>query len=305
MLITVSFSLWAQQDPQFSDYKLNISAFNPAFAGFYDGSVMLIHRSQFVGIDGAPKALNFNLNLPINETMGLGANIINQSLGVTDETIITGDYSYSIFTTDETMLTFGLKAGVHLLNVDYSRLNRYDPDDPSFANNIEGEVSPRIGVGFLFSAPKWFAGISTPNFLKKNYNPTVQGSTADSKAHIYFMTGYNTYITDDILFRPSVLSRYVAGAPLGIDIAANFDFQDKVRFGLSYRWDAAVSALAGISVTKNFQIGYSYDYLTNDLGKYASGSHQVYAKFTFLKSDELRRTCNCSFTDTPDSTLNY
>ena len=169
MAIALTISSYAQQEPQFSDYKLNISSFNPAFAGFYDGSAMLIHRSQFVGIEGAPTAINFNINLPVNETMGLGMNIINQSLGVTDETIVTGDYSYSLFTSDDTMLTFGLKAGVHVLSVDYSRLNIYDEDDIGFMNNIKGEISPRIGLGFLFSSPKWFAGLSTPNFLKKNY----------------------------------------------------------------------------------------------------------------------------------------
>lgn len=295
----------AQQEPQFSDYKLNISSFNPAFAGFYDGSAMLIHRTQFVGIEGAPTAQNFNLNLPINETMGVGFNIINQSLGVTDETIITGDYSYSIYTSDISMITFGLKAGVHILNVDYTRLNMFNPDDPSFANNIDGEVSPRIGAGFLYTTPKWFAGISTPNFLKKNYNPTVQGSTGVSTPHIYFMAGYMTNLTEDIVFRPSALSRAVAGAPLAIDIAANFDYMQQFRFGLSYRWDAAVSAIAGISISDEIQVGYSYDYLTNGLSEYSSGSHQFYLKYTFKKSTDLRRICNCSFSDAPDSTLGY
>ena len=303
--IVLTMNVFAQQDPQFSDYKLNISSFNPAFAGFYDGSAMLIYRTQFVGIEGAPKSINFNLNLPINEKMGLGMNIITQSLGVTDEKIVTGDYSYSLFIADDKMLTFGLKAGVQVFNVDYSRLNIYNPDDVSFMNNINGEVSPRVGFGFLYSSPKWFAGISTPNFLKKNYNPETQRSTADSKTHMYFLMGYNTYVTDEILFKPSILSRYVVGAPLAIDIAANFDFMDKFRFGVSYRWDAAISAIVGVSIAENFQVGYSYDYLTNELGKYASGSHQVYAKFTFKKSNVLRRTCNCSFTDSYDSTLSY
>lgn len=305
LLILFVIKVNAQQEPQFSDYKLNISSFNPAFAGFYDGSVMLIHRTQFVGIDGAPQAQNLNLNLPINVNMGVGLNVINQSLGVTDEKIITGDYSYSIYTNDITMLTFGLKAGVHVLNVDYTRLNIYDPSDMSFGTNIEGEVSPRIGAGVLLTTPKWFLGISTPNFLNKNYNPTVEGSTGVSKPHFYFMTGYNTYLTEDIIFRPSILSRAVAGAPLAIDLALNFDYQDKFRFGASYRWDAAISAIAGISVGKNIQVGYSYDYLTGGLSKYSSGSHQFYLKFTFKRSDELRRICNCSFTDNPDSTLGY
>lgn len=303
-VLLVVFHANAQQEPQFSDYKLNISSFNPAFAGFYDGSAMLIHRTQFVGINGAPKAVNFNLNLPVNETMGVGLNIISQTLGVTDENSITADYSYSIFTSDETMLSFGLKAGVNILNVDYNRLN-IGEQDASFANNIDGEVSPRIGAGVLYSTPKWFFGLSTPNFLSKNYSPEIQGSATVTKPHFYFMTGYNTFLTDDILFRPSILSKAVVGAPLAIDLALNFDYQEKFRFGVSYRWDAAVSAIAGISISRDIQVGYSYDYLTGALSKLSSGSHQFYIKFTFKKSSELRRVCNCSFTDAPDSTLIY
>ncbi len=304
VVLLVVFHVNAQQEPQFSDYKLNISSFNPAFAGFYDGSAMLIHRTQFVGINGAPKAVNFNLNLPVNETMGLGLNVISQTLGVTDENSITADYSYSIFTSDDTMMTFGLKAGVNILNVDYNRLN-IGEQDASFANNIDGEISPRIGVGVLYSTPKWFFGLSTPNFLSKNYSAEIQGTATVTKPHFYFMTGYNTYLTDDILFRPSILSKAVVGAPLAIDLALNFDYQDRFRFGVSYRYDAAVSAIAGISISRDIQVGYSYDYLTGALSKHSSGSHQFYIKFTFKKSSELRRVCNCSFTDAPDSTLGY
>ena len=304
VVLLVVFHVNAQQEPQFSDYKLNISSFNPAFAGFYDGSAMLIHRTQFVGINGAPKAVNFNLNLPVNETMGLGLNVISQTLGVTDENSITADYSYSIFTSDDTMMTFGLKAGVNILNVDYNRLN-IGEQDASFANNIDGEISPRIGVGVLYSTPKWFFGLSTPNFLSKNYSAEIQGTATVTKPHFYFMTGYNTYLTDDILFRPSILYKAVVGAPLAIDLALNFDYQDRFRFGVSYRYDAAVSAIAGISISRDIQVGYSFDYLTGALSKHSSGSHQFYIKFTFKKSSELRRVCNCSFTDAPDSTLGY
>lgn len=305
ILILLTVEVYAQQDPQFSDYKLNISSFNPALAGFYEGSVMLIHRSQFVGIKGAPEALNLNVNVPINEVMGVGVNVISQSLGVTKERFVTGDYSYSIYTSDQNLLSFGLKAGIHLLDVDYSRLNVYDDTDMSFANNIENKITPRVGVGFLYSTPKWYVGVSVPNFLQNNYNPSIQASTIDSKAHFYLLTGYNTYLSPDILFKPSVLARHVAGAPMAVDVAANFDYREQFRFGLSYRWNAAVSVIAGINVTENIQVGYSYDYLTNDLSKYSSGSHQFYLKYTFLKSNVLRRSCNCSFTEKANSTLNF
>lgn len=293
-----AFTAKAQQDVQFSDYKLNITSFNPAFAGYFDSSVLLIYRSQFAGIDGAPKSQNLNVNLPVDDKMGLSFNVINETLGVTDEFTFAGDYSYSVFVGEYSVVSFGLKAGVHLLNVDYTRLTMEDGTDPSFMNNIENKVSPRIGVGVLFNTPDWYIGVSTPNFIEESYNPTVQGSTASSKPHIYAMTGYQTSISDELIFKPSVLAKGVSGAPLAIDFAANFDYAEKFRFGVSYRWDSAVTGIIGVSFWDNMQAGYAYDYNISDLGVYAPSSHQFYLKYTIKKMSSYRRQrCACSFSD--------
>jgi type IX secretion system PorP/SprF family membrane protein len=288
----------AQQDVQFSDYKINMSSFNPAFAGFFDGSVLLIHRSQFVGIEGAPESQNLNVNVPLNVNMGMGFNAISEKLGVTEEVILTGDYSYTIFTDDVNMITFGLKAGFNILNVDYTRLDMQDEGDPSFMNNIENKISPRVGVGFLFNTANWYVGVSTPNFLRENVNPTVSSTTVSDKPHFYFTTGYKTALTDELIFKPSILAKAVEEAPLGLDFALNFEYMQKFRFGASYRWDAAVTGIVGANVVPELQVGYAYDHAINGLGKYAPSSHQFYLKYTFKKSNEMRRECSsCSFTD--------
>lgn len=297
LLAFTVFSAKAQQDVQFSDYKLNITSFNPAFAGYFDASAMLIYRTQFVGLDGAPQSQNFNINLPVNREMGLAFNVINETLGVTDEITMTGDYSYSIYIDDINTLSFGIKAGFNVLNIDYTKLTMEDGTDPSFMNNIDNKVSPRIGVGFLFNTPDWYIGVSTPNFIEENYNPTVEGSTASSKPHIYGMTGYQTALTDELIFKPSILAKGVSGAPLAIDFALNFDFKEKFRFGASYRWDSAITAIVGFGFWEKMQAGYAYDYNISDLGKYAPSSHQFYLKYTFKKSSEMKRKCSCSFSD--------
>lgn len=298
------FSAKAQQDAQFSDYKLNMSSFNPAFAGFFDGSVLLIHRTQFAGFDGAPETQNLNINIPIDLNMGAGFNVTNQKLGVTQDIIITGDYSYTIYTDELNMLSFGLKAGLSILDIDYSRLDLNNTDDLSFQNNIENQVTPRIGVGFLFNTPNWFIGLSTPNFIKETYNPTIKTATITSMPQIYFTTGYQTRINDDLLFKPSILAKAVENAPLAIDFALNFEFREKFRFGASYRWNSAITGMMGINLLQDFQAGYAYDYNTNGLGKYAPSSHQFYIKYIFKQSKNIRRECSCSFTD-PTNNLGF
>lgn len=292
------FKAEAQQDVQFSDYRLNISSFNPAFAGFYDGSVMLIHRSQFVGINGAPESQNLNVNLPIDEKMGMGINVINDRFGITDELSVTADYSYSIFLNDDgDMLSFGIKGGFNNINIDYSRLDEADQDDVLLATNIENRIAPRVGIGFLYTNSVWFAGLSTPNFIGTNYNANVRTSEASSRPHIYLMTGFQTPLTDELILKPSILAKGVPGAPIAFDLAANFDFRNKFRFGASYRWGSAVTGMMGIQFLEYFQAGYAYDHAVNDIRTFAPSSHQFYLKYTFWKNDQSRRECNCSTTD--------
>jgi len=287
----------AQQDVQFSDYKLNMSSFNPAFAGYFDGSILVIHRTQFVGLEGAPESQNLNVNIPFTEKMGMGFNAINEKLGVTKEQLLTADYSYSLFTDDENMLTFGLKAGFSILNVDYSLLSIDDPTDPSFMNNIEDKISPRIGAGVLFTTPVWFIGLSTPNFIKENYNPTVTSANVTTKPHLYMTGGFQTALSADLVLKPSVLAKTVANSPLALDLALNFEYMQKFRFGASYRWDSAITGIVGMEFLDNFQAGYAYDQNISGIGKYAPSSHQFYIKFTFKKSGDMRRECSCSYSD--------
>lgn len=302
LLFTLTlFSARAQQDAQFSDYKLNMSSFNPAFAGFFDGSALLIHRTQFVGFEGAPETQNLNVNIPLTMNMGTGINVINENIGVTQRVTLTGDYSYTIFTNDVNMFSFGLKAGFNTLNVDYSRLDISNPDDISFENNIENKISPMIGVGFLYNTPKWFIGISTPNFIKESFNPTVKSVTLSSKPQVYFTTGYQTAISNELLFKPSILAKAVENAPIAIDFAFNFELQERFRFGISYRWDSAVTAMMGVNVLQNFQVGYAYDQNINGLGKHAPSSHQFYIKYVFKQSQDMRRECGCSFSNSANN----
>ena len=283
------FSVKAQQNPQFSDYKLNRSIFNPAFGGFFDGSVMLLNRSQFIGIEGAPQSLNLSINAPLTVNMGMAVNVLSEKNGVTDEVTVAGDYSYTIYVGELNMLTFGLKAGFSNLNINYSLLDLDDNTDASFANNIENKLLPRIGAGFLFNTPNLYVGLSTPNFISKNYDATISGTTVSRIPNIFFNMGYNMELNSDLVLEPSILAKYVENSPLAVDLALNFEYQEIMRFGASYRWNNAVTGLIGCEVLQDFQIGYAYDYNINALAKYAPSSHQFYMKYTFKRPKELMR----------------
>ena len=123
---------FSQQDAQFTQYMYNTSNVNPAYAGSRNVlSIFGLHRTQWVGLDGAPVTNNININSPIGSNIGVGLGIVNDKIGVSDENNISADFSYTIQALDNYKLAFGLKASANILNVDFSRLNYKVPDASS------------------------------------------------------------------------------------------------------------------------------------------------------------------------------
>ena len=82
LFLSVS-TAFAQQLPQFTQYMFNTISINPAYAGSRETlSVVGLHRSQWVGLDGGPETQTLSVHAPLrNENMGLGVSFINDKFG--------------------------------------------------------------------------------------------------------------------------------------------------------------------------------------------------------------------------------
>ncbi|MNG16574.1 hypothetical protein D3C84_1005020 [compost metagenome] len=85
-----------------------------------------------------------------------------------------------------------------------------------------------------------------------------------------------------IKFKPAVLTKMVEGAPLQVDVSANFMFYDKFVVGVAYRWSASLSAMVGFQITDGLYLGYGYDRETTNLNNYNSGSHEIFLRYEFI-----------------------
>jgi len=283
LLALVSFtSAHAQQDPQYTNYMYNTININPAYAGSRGAlSIFGLHRSQWVGLEGAPTTNSFSVNTPIADSkVGLGVSFVNDALGVMDENTLSVDFSYTLDLNNRgSKLSFGLKGSANLLNVAYSDLNKYNPNDPQILNDVQNEFTPNIGAGIYWHTEKSYVGFSVPSFLESTrYNNNIQ-STMQQKMHYYLMGGHVFEINPMLKFKPAFLLKAVEGAPLQADITGNFLIHDKFTIGGAYRWDAAWSALVGFQVTDGMFIGYSYDSDIKALRNYNNGSHEIFVRF--------------------------
>ncbi len=277
--ITVCAS--AQQDPQYTQYMYNTMAVNPAYAGSTGNlEATLLHRSQWVGISGAPQTQSFSIQSPLrNEKVGLGLSVVNDKIGPSNELYLDGNFSYSVPLGYE-------KAGMRMLNIDWSKGRYYNNNDVLLNQNIDNQMKLAVGAGIYYYTDKWYIGASIPNFIQNDYYDDVQESVDYERMHYFLMGGYVFDLSPNLKFKPAFLVKAVSGAPLSADVSANFMIAEKFVIGGAYRTDDSVSILAGFQISKSFYIGYAFDYTVSELNKYNDGSHEIILRYQFIKSQD-------------------
>ncbi|CAM1362465.1 conserved exported protein of unknown function [Tenacibaculum soleae] len=281
----------AQQDPQYTQYMYNTMSVNPAYAGSKGyGVITAIGRTQWVGFEGAPNTQNISYDTPIGYSgLGLGVNLMNDEIGPSKEIYLDANLSYTIETGEEGNLAFGLRLGGRFLNIDWSK-GKADKDEPIFGENVN-KFLPTVGAGIYYHEPEWYVGLSVPNILRiEHYDENLADTqtTAVERMHFFFIAGYVYDINEDIKFKPAVLVKAVSGAPLSLDVSANFLFNEKFRAGLAWRWDDSISALLGFQASDRLLIGYSYDLTTSNYNVTNSGTHEIMLQYELLRNTKFR-----------------
>ncbi len=275
---------YAQQDAQFTQYMYNTINVNPAYAGSRGAlSIFALHRTQWVGLDGAPVTNAVSINTPISgSNLGLGVSLINDKIGPANENTFSADLSYTIPTSETFKLSFGVKGTANLFNLDVTKLNPIDADDESFQNY--NKFSPNIGAGIYLHSDKAYLGLSIPNFIQTNRYDDNDVRIFKEKINTYLIAGYVFDLNQDIKFKPALITKMVEGAPLQIDVSGNFMFSEKFVVGVAYRWSAALSGMVGFQVSDGLYIGYGYDRETTNLKNYNSGSHEIFLRYEIFKN---------------------
>lgn len=295
-------SSYSQQDPQYTQYMYNTQVVNPAYAGSRDVlSFGLLGRTQWVNFEGAPRTLTFSANSPIGslDNMGLGLSIVADEIGPATESNIVVDYAYRINTSENAKLSFGLKAGIDFLDVDFTKLNIADQGDIFGNDNIDRQLQPQIGAGVYYNTEKFYVGLSVPNFLATKHfdegeisnilnDPSgfAGSTTAAERLHYFLIAGYVFDLNENLKFKPATLIKAVSGSPLQWDVSANFLINEKFTLGASYRWSAALAAMAGFQVSDSIFVGFAYDYQTTDIEAYSDGSYEVFLRFDIFNKPE-------------------
>lgn len=285
-IIVLSFQSNAQQDPQFTQYMYNMSVINPAYATANEGILNLggHYRTQWVGLEGAPKTGSFFAHTPINDKIEMGISFTNDNIGdIVNENNMYADFAYVLPVGIESKISLGLKAGFTFFDATFDGFilqSGNQTTDVAFNENIS-KAFPNLGIGAFFFTDNYYLGLSAPNMLTTKHIETENGvkATGVQNVHYFFTGGYVFDINEKLKLKPAFMAKAVSGAPLAVDVTANVLINEKLEAGLGYRLGDAVSALVNFKIRPDLRIGYSYDYTTSNLGSFNSGSHEIFVLF--------------------------
>ncbi len=289
-----SLSAQSQQDAMFTHYAFNTLAVNPAYAGTRDAlTITGLHRSQWVSFPGAPMTQTLTLHTPfVSRNAGLGLSVVNDKIGPSNTMSFYADFSYRIKVTEKSWLSFGLKGGLNVRNIDLEKLKTIEGNDPAFAQNAHSKYLPNFGFGLYYFSHRYYVGVSIPKLLENDYRTNeVLGSTklGSEKKHYFLIAGAVFNLSENIMLKPTGFLKVTNGAPIEGDITANFIFYNKFWLGAMFRTGDALGLLAGFNITDQFSVGYSFDWsYTNTTVKYNGGSHEIMLRYDFIFKEDKK-----------------
>jgi len=289
LLSLAEYEVFAQQDPMVDQYMFNQLYINPAYAGSHPyTNATLLYRNQWINFPGAPvtEILSMDGSLD-NNKVGLGFSLLNDHIGVSSRTGFQGDYSYHLKLNDKQVLGMGLSGGLDYYQAQLTDLIVWDQGDNVFTSNINSKLIPSFGTGLYLTSKLYYLGLSIPNILSYTPNTFLYlnlGNEPEFQRHYYLTGGYSYIIDPKVILKPFILLKYTKNVQPEADFNFNVLFDSVVTIGASYRTSDSFLGMIQFTISKNFRIGYAYDYPFTDLRHYSSGSQEIMLSYDLGKA---------------------
>lgn len=306
----------AQQDAQYSQYVFNGLYINPAYAGYkQDLYLHSFYRSQWTGLDGAPRSFSVALDGAVNDNkVGLGLLLAQDKIGAQSTLAAYANYAYrlQVGENEDSRLSFGIGAGFVQEGINGSELHAVQTGDNYVPAIFQSALLPDARAGVLYTNDSFFAGFSVDNLLAQHIKTDKSLLVPIPKPHYYLTAGMLVDVNTDVKFKPSFLLKDDNGGPTSLDINAFFLLGERIWLGSTYRTAVklyakpylqndlqqsnSLTGMAEFFATENIRVGYAFDYSLTRIGTYSYGTHELSIGITF-KSERRRRSNaqNCYF----------
>ena len=279
-ILNVSLTL-GQQDPQITQNMFDKFLYNPGVVGSQPSvNVGLLHRSQWVGVPGAPTTQNLTVESRIEALNGgIGLNVVNDALGPLSTKTATFSYAYQLRLNENNQLGFGFSFGMMQIGFDEEWITPDGQIDSSLPPTGSSATVPDIGLGLYFTSENYYLGLSITHLVP--FEANFDGvATFNPARHYYIAAGYDYDIDEQFSVRPSYYMK-TDGVIFQMDFNVNAFYQQKHWVGFSYRIEDAIAFLVGAELTNNLTLGYAYDFVTSKLASETTGGHEVMLRYSF------------------------
>lgn len=261
LLVGLGSTAFAQQQPNYLFYQQNMSVINPAYSGSEGQFIGMNYSSSWIGVSDAPRSATLVYNTAIRNNASWGFSYLTDKVYVENQGIVSVDYSYRVQLSETTNLHLGLKGGALYNALDLNALNRITNEPNPALSGIENYMNPLLGVGAYIKGEKAFIGISAPNVLNTKRYKEINGIavTATDRPNFYMSGGLTFQLNDQIGLEPSVLYRFVSGAPNLVTAFANININNQVKVGTGVSNNNYISGLILFTGLDRMDIGYGYE----------------------------------------------
>lgn len=308
-VLSLTGTMFAQQDPQFTQFMHSRLIYNPAYAGTNQSiCANAMYRKQWVSFPGAPTTMLLSADA-YNAALGgigFGLNIMHDAIGADKTIYARGAFAkhFQVGADGNGTLSLGLDVGILQKQINGVWIAPQTLQDPSIPNNPQAlggtgapnlnRLVPDFGFGAYYTIPrKMYVGISASHLSAATLKGSSNGTPADptkyydlafKMARHYYLVGGYTFLlgSADHTLTPNLKVKS-DGSSTQLDINATYEFQSKVWFGLTYRMQDAIAPMLGYrqDMGKNgiLKIGYAYDVTTSKIKGYSSGTHEIFVNY--------------------------
>lgn len=273
----------AQQESVFTFYKSQMNLVNPAYVGINNETLWTSSiRNQWSGIEDAPETQTLSYSTSLGKNMGIGASVINDRTFIEKETFVGVDFSYKIQMNTTADLYLGIKAGGNFYDVNTTGLESYNIESDQALSSIN-TFNPNFGIGAVLKEDQWYVSLSIPRLFNTNKAKNQSGLaiSATDRPHIYLSGGYDFDLDPTFVLKPSVMIRYVNGAPVSLDLTTMLQIDTNFEIGGMYRTDKAFAAMSTFRLSDRFVLGYAYEMSTQPTLASARNTNEIILQVQF------------------------
>ena len=285
-LLLTSSAAMAQQETAYSFYRQHMNLVNPAYAGMDSITVATSTlRKQWTGVADAPETQAVSFGTSLGKKLGFGMTVISDKTFIEKQTYVSLDFSYKLKMSETADVYFGIKAGGNSYNVNTTGLETYNvQSDPALASI--STFNPNVGVGAVYKEGSMYVSLSIPRLLntKRATNDAGYASVATDSPHIYLSGGYDIPLDGELstfVLKPSAMLRYVAGAPVSLDLTTMLQIDKTFELGGMYRTDKAYAAMATVLISNRLLFGFAYEMSTQPTLAAARNTNEILLQFKF------------------------